>query len=67
MPIYVYECGSCHEREEHMQSMSDPPKETCAKCGGKLERVITASAFHLKGGGWYKDGYGSGKGGGSKD
>ncbi|MBL8976577.1 MAG: zinc ribbon domain-containing protein, partial [Myxococcales bacterium] len=40
----------------------------CEKCNGTLERAVTAAAFHLKGGGWYKDGYASAKaeGGDSK-
>ncbi len=29
----------------------------CEKCGGELVRVISASSFVLKGGGWYKDAY----------
>ena len=69
MPIYEYECAACGEREEHTQRIADAPLTTCARCGKEaLHRVISPSAFHLKGGGWYKDGYGSsqgqGKGGG---
>lgn len=33
------------------------PECTDKKCPCKAERVMSASAFHLKGGGWYKDGY----------
>lgn len=44
-----------------MQRMSEDPKTECEKCGGKLERLISASAFHLKGGGWYRDLYASPK------
>jgi putative FmdB family regulatory protein len=68
MPIYEYECEACGGHEEHIQSFSATPLSTCGKCGkDTLHRVISASAFHLKGGGWYKDGYGSssGKSGGS--
>jgi predicted nucleic acid-binding Zn ribbon protein len=49
-----------------MQSMSEPPKDTCEKCGGKLTRVISPSGFILKGGGWYKDLYSKPPGGGDK-
>ena len=59
MPIYVYECESCHRRAEYLQSMSDPAKTECEHCQGPLQRVITGTAFHLKGGGWYKDLYSS--------
>lgn len=64
MPIYVYECTSppgCGERFEYTQSIHEPPKTVCEKCGGKLEKVIVPIAFHLKGGGWYKDLYSSHK------
>jgi putative FmdB family regulatory protein len=57
MPIYEYECAKCKRQFEYMQSMSEPSKKKCEKCGGKLERLISQSAFHLKGGGWYKDLY----------
>jgi len=63
VPIYVYECASCGERFEYMQSMSEPAKTVCEKCSGKLEKIIVPIAFHLKGGGWYKDLYSSSKGG----
>lgn len=60
MPIYEYECDACGEHEEHMQPMAEPPKRICSRCGAEaLRRLISATAFHLKGGGWYKDGYAS--------
>lgn len=61
MPIYEYRCTACDEVFEYMQRMSDDPKTTCESCGGTLERLISRSAFHLKGGGWYKDLYSSTK------
>lgn len=69
MPIYEYQCQACGEHEEVMQKISDPPKATCEKCGGALEKVISPSGFILKGGGWYKDLYASKKpsSGGGKD
>ena len=39
--------------------MSEPPKTVCETCSGKLNKVIVPIAFHLKGGGWYKDLYAS--------
>ena len=57
MPIYEYECATCGARAEIIHAMSDDSKRKCEKCGGKLERLISPSAFHLKGGGWYKDLY----------
>ena len=66
MPIYVYECAKCKQEWEYMQSVSEPPKKKCEKCGGKLQKIIAPTAFVLKGGGWYKDLYSSSKPGGSK-
>jgi putative FmdB family regulatory protein len=41
-----------------VQKMSDDPITICPFCNKEtLRRVITASKFHLKGGGWEKDGY----------
>jgi putative FmdB family regulatory protein len=64
MPIYEYKCGACGQRFEKLQKFSDAPLTTC-ECGkeGSVTRLITPPAFHLKGGGWYKDGYGSGSSG----
>jgi len=59
MPLYEYECTSCHRRTEKIQKFSDPELTVCPHCGGPLERTITAPSFQFAGGGWYKDGYGS--------
>lgn len=61
MPIYEYRCTDCGEVFEYMQRMTEDPKTECEKCGGTLERLISASAFQFKGGGWYKDLYASPK------
>ena len=61
MPLYAYRCSACGSEEEHIERFSDPPKATCDACGGPLARLLTGAAFHLKGGGWYKDGYASAK------
>lgn len=69
MPIYAYRCLKCEAEPEYLQKMSEPPITVCEACGGELVRKVTAAAFHLKGGGWYKDGYASskpGEGGGDK-
>jgi len=67
MPIYAYRCASCNAVEEYIQKFDDPPMTVCEKCGGPLARAVTAAAFHLKGGGWYKDGYASTKSDGGGD
>jgi len=61
MPLYEYECSACHKRTEKIQKFSDPEITVCPRCGGALERVISAPAIAFKGGGWYADGYGSAK------
>jgi len=69
MPVYEYECGACGHRFEEWQKMSDKPIQTCPKCKKKkVEKLISATSFQLKGGGWYSDLYSSKKssGGGSE-
>lgn len=57
MPIYEYECKSCHHRFEKIQKFSDPHVQECPKCGGEIEQVITAPAVQFKGEGWYVTDY----------
>ena len=61
MPLYEYECTTCHKHTEKIQKFSDPEITVCPHCGGHLERVISAPAISFKGGGWYADGYGNAK------
>jgi putative FmdB family regulatory protein len=62
MPIYEYQCKACGRECEYQQRMSDPEMTTCEACGeDKLERIISRTAFSLKGSGWYKDLYASAK------
>jgi putative FmdB family regulatory protein len=60
MPIYEYQCESCGHVEEALQRFSDQPLKVCKHCSGKLSKLISHSAFHLKGTGWYVTDY-SGK------
>ena len=61
MPLYEYECTTCHKHTEKIQKFSDPEITVCPHCSGKLERVLSAPAVSFKGGGWYADGYGNAK------
>jgi putative FmdB family regulatory protein len=61
MPLYEYECTTCHKHTEKIQKFSDPEITVCPHCSGHLERVISAPAISFKGGGWYADGYGNAK------
>ncbi|MGV8074383.1 MAG: FmdB family zinc ribbon protein [Syntrophobacteraceae bacterium] len=60
MPIYEYECLKCGKTTEAMQKFSDPPLTECGHCNGEMRKLISMSAFHLKGSGWYVTDY-SGK------
>jgi len=54
MPLYEYECESCHHRFERIQKFSDPPIETCPVCGkGPVRKLISSPAIQFKGSGWY--------------
>jgi len=63
VPIYEYECRKCGIFD-HTQPMSARPLARCPRCRSKVTKLISATAFHLKGGGWYADGYDRKKGGG---
>lgn len=57
MPLYEYQCQSCGKKFEVLQKFSDPPMTTHEECGGNVERLVSAPAFHLKGTGWYATDY----------
>ena len=57
MPIYEYRCTSCGEAVEVIQKLSDKPLGKCPRCSGKLEKLISRTSFHLKGGGWFGEDY----------
>ena len=57
MPLYEYKCHSCGKTFEVIEKFSDEPLKTHAECGGAVERLISAPAFHLKGTGWYATDY----------
>jgi putative FmdB family regulatory protein len=57
MPIYEFECRKCKDHLEVFQKMSDKPPVRCRKCGGRLEKLVSASAIQFKGSGWYVTDY----------
>ena len=57
MPIYEFECAKCGAHTEVFQKINDKPPAKCKKCGGKLERLISAPAIQFKGSGWYVTDY----------
>ena len=59
MPIYEFRCTECDEISEEMLSFRDTTKIIkCPICNSRSERIMSLGSFHLKGSGWYKDGYG---------
>jgi putative FmdB family regulatory protein len=55
MPIYEYKCDECGHQLEAIQKFSDDPLSECPKCKKQaLKKMLSASAFHLKGSGWYE-------------
>ncbi len=56
MPIYEYSCEHCGHRFERMQKVSAAAPD-CPVCGGDTSRLVSLSAFHLKGSGWYSSDY----------
>jgi len=57
MPLYEYKCDKCGKVIEVRQRFSDEPLKIHEDCGGNLERLISMSAFQLKGSGWYATDY----------
>ncbi len=66
MPLYEYKCKSCGKVFEVIEKFSDEPMKTHRECGGEVERLLSAPAFHLKGTGWYVTDYGKGNSRASK-
>ena len=55
MPIYEYRCAACGHYLDALQKMSDAPLRKCPECGkSKLQRLVSAPQFRLKGTGWYE-------------
>lgn len=57
MPLYAYRCTQCGYEYEKVQKFSDTPETVCPKCGGAVERPLTAPALQFKGAGWYINDY----------
>jgi len=53
MPLYEYHCTACSEKIEVLQKVSAPPLAVCPRCGGHLEKLLSAPALQFKGTGWY--------------
>ena len=54
MPIYEYRCAACGKEHEVLQKVSERPLTKCPSCGKpKLQKMLSAAGFQLKGSGWY--------------
>lgn len=62
MPIYEYQCEACDHKLEKLQKISDDPLKDCPACNeSKLNKLVSAAAFRLKGSGWYETDFKTGK------
>lgn len=61
MPIYEYECPKCGVVDV-MQKITDSPRKTCPtpRCRRRVKKLMSNTAFQLKGSGWYVTDYGKG-------
>ena len=57
MPLYPYRCTQCGHKFEKIQHFNSEPEKVCPKCGGVLERPLTAPGLNFKGAGWYVNDY----------
>jgi putative FmdB family regulatory protein len=57
LPLYPYRCKECGHRFEKIQKFGAKQEKVCPKCGGALERTLTAPSLNFKGAGWYVNDY----------
>jgi putative FmdB family regulatory protein len=55
--LYPYRCTECGHQFEKIQNFNAEPETACPKCGGALERPLTAPGLKFKGSGWYVNDY----------
>jgi putative FmdB family regulatory protein len=65
LPLYEYQCAKDGTFEQ-IQKFSDPPLTACPKCGGPIEKLLSAPAIQFKGSGWYITDYARKSSGGSE-
>lgn len=61
MPLFEYKCDKCGHLLEMLQKFGAQAPLQCPHCEAKnsLHKAVSNTSFQLKGGGWYKDLYGS--------
>lgn len=58
MPRYDYQCTSCDQQFELVQSFKEAGSGTCPECSGEGRRVFHAVPVIYKGSGFYTTDYG---------
>jgi putative FmdB family regulatory protein len=59
MPLYEYRCPACDRIFEELRRAGDDGDAPCPDCGRASPRVVSLSAFALKGTGFYATDYGN--------
>lgn len=57
MPIYEYQCPSCGATKELILKPGEEPRPSCTGCRKRMKRIISPTAFILKGAGWFVNDY----------
>ena len=57
MPIYEYQCQKCGDTLEMIHPASESKRPRCDECCTVMKKLISPSAFILKGSGWYVTDY----------
>lgn len=57
MPTYEYKCTQCGRTFEARQKITAEPLKECKFCSGKVRRLLSPTAFILKGSGFYVNDY----------
>ncbi|MFP4392677.1 MAG: FmdB family zinc ribbon protein [Desulfohalobiaceae bacterium] len=57
MPIYEYSCPECQHLFEEWQKDFRERTIQCPICGAEAKRMVSNTAFILKGSGWYVTDY----------
>ncbi len=53
MPLYDYQCRTCHKVTEVRHGFGEVHQDACPECGGELARVFSPTGIVFKGSGFY--------------
>ncbi|MHC1791086.1 FmdB family zinc ribbon protein [Solidesulfovibrio sp.] len=57
MPLYEFQCPACDRVFEELRRSGDESEAPCPGCGTAAPRIVSLSAFALKGSGFYATDY----------